>query len=146
VAAIDRRYRAVGSLLFLGLVLAAANTRATESPSVERVSATLHDCLVALEKPSQEPLTSPCARKNVSALLGASREAILNGVGHPRWCHPVEPEVRFIPWSEPACGAAATWGYSFYRLPKGSKGGGPELVLEFGPSGAVTTAWWWGTK
>jgi hypothetical protein len=71
---------------------------------------------------------------------------MLSGLGHPRWCKVDDDDVRFIPWSNPICETAANWGYSFYRLPEGWRGGGPELMIQFGPNEAVKAAWWFGTK
>lgn len=132
-------------LWILGVAFAFGNAGAAEPANLQTALASFHSCLVALEKPSQEPVTSPCARKDASALIGASRETILSRLGHPTWCT-VSLELRFIPWSEAACGATANWGYSFYHLPEGWRGGGPELMLQFGPGGAVKDASWFGTK
>jgi len=145
LAASNRQHSESRSLWLLSLALIAANTGATEPPSRNTVFASFHGCLVALETPSQEPITSPCADTDASALIGASREAILSGLGNPSWCTEGDA-LRFITWSEPRCDAAPNWGYSFYRLHEGSRGGGPELLLEFGPGRAVKAAKWLRSK
>ena len=145
MAVINLRHVALRGIWLLGIASVAANADPAKSPSTDGVLASLRGCLLALEKPSDEPIISPCARNDASTLVGASRQAIVRGLGHPNWCTGVD-ELRFIPWSEQACGTAAIWGYSFYRLPQSWKGGGPELALEFGPNGAVKAASWFATK
>ena len=79
----------------------------------------------------------------LDALVGMTRDGIRDALGEPATCteivwfdddgrgHPVAP-----------CTSHADWFYSFYHLPEGWVGGGPELLLQFDADGSCTTALW----
>ena len=68
---------------------------------------------------------------DVEALHGVSRQAVLSAMGRPDNC------VK-----DAECSDLVNWSYSFLHLPKGFRGGGPELMLFFGKSSAVKEAKW----
>jgi hypothetical protein len=70
---------------------------------------------------------------DVSALLGSTREAVLGSLGAPDSC------VRGM---TDECRARDWWGYFFYYLPPGWRGGGPELWFQFDSAGVVEQAEW----
>jgi hypothetical protein len=82
----------------------------------------------------------------VGALTGVSRGQILEKLGDPgcgRW-NKVDGERPV--WARTPCTQASRIQYSFYYLPKGYGGGGPELILSFGQDGTCTSAAWLRTQ
>ncbi|MBI5490253.1 MAG: hypothetical protein HY905_23155 [Deltaproteobacteria bacterium] len=79
----------------------------------------------------------------LDVLVGMTRDGIRDALGEPSTCtdvvwfdaagrgHPVAP-----------CSSHADWFYSFYHLPEGWVGGGPELLLQFDADGSCTAAAW----
>ncbi|MBI5501541.1 MAG: hypothetical protein HY907_14945 [Deltaproteobacteria bacterium] len=79
----------------------------------------------------------------LDVLVGMTRDGIRDALGEPSTCtevvwldgdgrgHPVAP-----------CSSHADWFYSFYHLPEGWVGGGPELLLQFDAEGVCTAALW----
>jgi hypothetical protein len=82
----------------------------------------------------------------VDALVGVSRTQILEKLGDPgcgRW-NKVDGERPV--WVGIPCTQASRTQHSFYYLPKGYGGGGPELILAFGKDGHCTSAAWHRTQ
>jgi C4-dicarboxylate transporter DctM subunit len=69
---------------------------------------------------------------DLEAIIGNLREDVVAGLGEPHRC-PVEGGL---------CTGPAQVFYSFYRLPDGADGGGPELVITFADDGSVSGAEW----
>jgi hypothetical protein len=69
----------------------------------------------------------------VQALVGTSRKEIFSALGEPDAC---------ANKAESKCNTQSVWVYSFYRLPKGWRGGGPELNLAFSKEGRIKEAKW----
>ena len=68
-----------------------------------------------------------------SVLVGMTRDEIVQALGEPGQCHVA---------SQPApCSSATDLFYSFYHLPEGSVGGGPELLLRFEGERCVAAEW-----
>jgi len=97
--------------------------------SLDRVRAAAPDQIIRLG----EPL-------DVSALAGATQEEIREALGEPETC---ENDMQFAPC---VGGDPTNWFYSFYHLQTGSRGGGPELLLEFATDGRCTRASWAHTR
>lgn len=68
---------------------------------------------------------------DIQALIGISRQQIFSELGHPDNCTP-----------EAQCMGITSWTYAFVHLPKGWRGGGPELNLSFDQQDSVQTAHW----
>jgi hypothetical protein len=92
---------------------------------------------------SDEDHLSTGGEQPLDMLVGMTRSAIRAALGSPNTCaedaytdadgqgHPVAP-----------CVERSDWFYSFYHLPEGWVGGGPELLLHFDGSDFCTTADW----
>ena len=90
---------------------------------------------VALDRarsaPSDEHLTT--GPLEASALVGMTRDEIEQVLGEPGQCRVA---------SQPApCQSATDIFYSFYHLPEGSVGGGPELLLRFEAERCAAAEW-----
>lgn len=72
---------------------------------------------------------------DVSPLVGATGDEIRAVLGEPLQC--MAYEVLVAPCQDPS-----DWFYSFYHLPAGSRGGGPELLLRFDGGEVCTSASW----
>jgi hypothetical protein len=76
-------------------------------------------------------------------LLGLNRQQIRESLGEPRVCTAAdarEVDHRGVPLS--SCEAEGDWHFSFYHLPEGASGGGPELLLHFDERGRCVRAGW----
>jgi hypothetical protein len=79
-------------------------------------------------------------RLDVEPLIGTSRDEIVRVLGDPWSCAGSRAGA-----GQRTCRSVAGAGgmvYVFYRLPPGSRGGGPELHLEFGADGRCAAAAW----
>lgn len=76
--------------------------------------------------------------EDVRPLIGLSKSDLEQALGPHEGCR-MEGARR-------NCRDDRTWLYSFYDLPPGSLGGGPELALEFDARGVVTTVEWYHSK
>jgi len=70
-------------------------------------------------------------------LLGMTRSELRSALGAPRACD----EGSVAP-----CQTDDDWFYSFYFLPAGTVGGGPELLLQFDDRGTCVSARWMFTQ
>jgi hypothetical protein len=77
-------------------------------------------------------------REDLQPLIGLSSTVLEQALGLPELCRREE--------ARPNCRDESVWEYSFYELPPGSIGGGPELVLELDARGVVTAAEWLHSK
>jgi hypothetical protein len=66
-------------------------------------------------------------------LLGMTRSELRSALGAPHTCE----KDRVAP-----CQTNDDWFYSFYHLPEGALGGGPELLLQFDQKGTCVSARW----
>ena len=81
--------------------------------------------------PSDEHIT--VGPLEASMLVGMTRDEIVQALSEPGQCQVA---------SQPApCQSATEVFYSFYHLPEGSVGGGPELLLRFEGERCVTAEW-----
>jgi hypothetical protein len=92
----------------------------------------------SLELVKNAPVDKPFAitdtpRQDVSFLVGQSRSQIKSSLGTPNVCGTVMPAP---------CEHQGDWFYSFYKLPTGWLGGGPELFLTFGKDDICSSAKW----
>ena len=85
---------------------------------------------------------------NVTPLVGLSRQALLDTLGAPTVnCRRTLDSLATKPPSLVApCRAADDLAYSFYALPRGFGGGGPELLLEFDGGERCARARWFRTQ
>jgi hypothetical protein len=89
--------------------------------SVQETLATLQGCLRKIPKAGNEYVATRCEGVNLSVLSGTSLESIASALGSPTLCFqdngvsPVDKSCRRPSWL-------------FYYLPRGWRGGGPELV------------------
>jgi len=81
---------------------------------------------------STEPVASK-VQPDVKTLVGLRQTQIHVVLGDPDAC--VKPKNG-------SCLGSSEWTYSFYRLPPGWRGGGPELVLSFDEDLGVRLAAW----
>lgn len=115
-------------LLSVLLASAAAATAAAQvtpidaSPAPNETLKKLHDCLFELPKHSGTSYVSPCASMNLTNLNGVHLNAMTAALGAPTFC--TKPYAIGASHSKGCLSPA----WSFYRLPQGWVGGGPELV------------------
>ena len=89
--------------------------------SVRETLATLQGCLRTIPKEGNEYVATRCEGVNLTVLSGTSLESIESALGPPTLCFqdnaisPVDKSCRRPSWL-------------FYYLPRGWRGGGPELV------------------
>ena len=83
---------------------------------------------------------SPCAKMDVSGLVGASRAQIFRALGLPSYC--IMAKDPYADWSDAACCTATGVGYLFYMMGKDVIGGGPQLELQFDAARMVRSAKW----
>jgi hypothetical protein len=84
----------------------------------------LRNCLDKVPAQGDEGYTSPCANMKVSILSGISRADLISGLGRPQWC--IGKDQGGWPVGDD-CPLEAIPVWSFYQLPRGHAGGGPEL-------------------
>ncbi len=75
-------------------------------------------------------------------LLGATRGELLRVLGEPFSCGRAARDLPDNPRQRGPCRPEAGYVYRFYRLPRGSLGGGPELRLSFDDKGRCSIAEW----
>jgi hypothetical protein len=112
-------------LVLLGMCacasLVSSSAGAVELPSVRETLGTLKGCLRKIPKGGNEYVAARCEGVNLSVLSGTSLESIVSVLGSPTLCFqdtavsPVDKSCRRPAWL-------------FYYLPRGWRGGGPELV------------------
>lgn len=83
-------------------------------------------------------------RPEAAWLAGSTREEIVDALGEPDLCVPDRGRDmrRATSPSVPCRGSEGDFVYLFYRLPTGSRGGGPVLRLEFAADGTCTSSTW----
>jgi hypothetical protein len=113
-------------------------TACHESPEKTRANllGKLGECLkeVSIERPS------PCLKLDLSPLNGIAREDILRALGPPTFCTlPV-----YVPKGPDCPSHYNQW--SFYRLPQGTIGGGPELTCDVDQIGHCAAVRWVGSQ
>jgi hypothetical protein len=92
-----------------------------ESSSVQATLATVQGCLRKIPREGNEYFASRCEGVNLSVLSGTSLDSLVSVLGSPTLCFqdnvvsPVDKSCRRPAWL-------------FYYLPRGWRGGGPELV------------------
>jgi hypothetical protein len=120
----SRRGLIVFALLGAGTcasVVFQSSTSAVEHTSVRETLATLQGCLRTIPKEGNEYVATRCEGVNLTVLSGTSLESIESLLGPPTLCFqanassPVDKSCRRRSWL-------------FYYLPRGWRGGGPELV------------------
>ena len=90
-------------------------------PSVHETLVTLQACLRTIPTAGNEYVATRCEGVNLSVLAGTSLESMVLMLGSPTLCFqdnavsPVDKSCRRPSWL-------------FYYLPRGWRGGGPELV------------------
>lgn len=92
---------------------------------LEKLRATHSDQSVAIDVPDSHDLSS---------LIGMTRNELHIALGEPHICR--------LPISYAPCKNEGDWFYSFYDLPDGWVGGGPELFLTFDKEDKCKTAQW----
>jgi len=79
---------------------------------------------------------------DLGPLVGMTQAEIRTALGAPRACHEKEvtdDQGRQLPVAP--CESADDWFYSFYHLPEGWLGGGPELLLRFDGKVCKSAEW-----
>jgi len=123
----------VVSLLLMGATSFAADDQKTLAGRSKLLSE-LHHCLDALPPVVDTAIMSPCGGKAIAPLAGITVDVLVKELGKPTWCAAVDGLNR--------CDASKRWGWSFYRLPKNTTGGGHELVCELDESRACSVVRW----
>src|SRR5262245_531073 len=124
--------------VFLGTILLASCAGSIETSQGRAVIlAELRKCRDALPVESNTPFSSPCANRDVSALDGVSKAEIESALGRPD----LVASSGSVTSAQGAYERAATWSYSFYRLPVDYLGGGPELLFEFNSNDVARAKW-----
>lgn len=92
---------------------------------------------------ARENLRVADGHESVQGLVGMSRDAIHAALGEPHTCSRTDVhDSHGTPMPVAPCASTTDWFYSFYHLPVGSLGGGPELLLTFDAAGICTSAVW----
>jgi hypothetical protein len=84
---------------------------------------------------------------DVSPLVGMTRGELRAALGAPSACDEgqiTDADGRQVPVAP--CQKSSDWFYSFYHLPEGWVGGGPELLLGFDDKGICSSAGWMFTQ
>lgn len=100
-------------------------------------------------RPEEHVTTGPV---DATVLVGMSRSAIVRALGTPGQCRVApqticDPNMRPVQCREemraqPApCTSGTDLFYSFYHLPQGWRGGGPELLLRFQGERCIAAEW-----
>ena len=109
-----------------------------EEVSGEALLHELQRCLKDLPAATKNPVHSECTGRDVSSLGTVSRDTLLAKLGQPTWGLAADTH-SYLDLRD--CFRSNEWGYSFYRLPPQSLGGGPELVFQFSADGTTTAKW-----
>jgi hypothetical protein len=127
-----------------------AGPRTVMSEDAKRLLATLRQRLdeIAAASRSGQALKRG-GDLDLRPLIGLRRETLRDGLGptsincrdKPIVSVTTGERVRIAP-----CQADEDIAYSFYRLPQGTAGGGPELLLQFDQDGICARALWRGTQ
>jgi hypothetical protein len=79
----------------------------------------------------------------LEALAGATCAELRDALGTPHTCQGVGyHDAQGNPHPVAPCESSTDWFYSFYRLPDGWVGGGPELLLQFDDQCVCVRALW----
>ncbi|MCX5842251.1 MAG: hypothetical protein NT022_00615 [Deltaproteobacteria bacterium] len=101
-------------------------------PSAKQALAKLRASLDLVKNADDDkPFTAPTYK--ASSLIGLSRSQISSALGEPNTC----VSIMAAP-----CQDKSDLFYSFYKLPKNYRGGGPELLLKFGKNDVCKSATW----
>ena len=101
--------------------------------SSEDLLSSLSGNLLVLKQSVSGQFKSPSGLPSVAPLVGTTRQQVLLALGQPDNCAGL---------TDGQCSTLSEWRYEFYRLPKGSRGGGPELQLRFTDQTSVEEAEW----
>lgn len=109
------------------------------------ILATLRDFLDTVDDWPPGAATDPSLLLDIEPLVGASREEIVGALSEPHLCY--HAKVAKTPHPAVPCSSRGTeMVYRFYRLPPGSRGGGPELHLGFDDRDRCEWASWLHTQ
>ena len=120
----------IATFVFAACVLFGAHGHAGSSAELLQ---TLSAKLAEIKASSDKESVAIDSVIEVQSLVGTSRREILSALGEPDAC---------ANKADSRCNTQSVWVYSFYRLPKGWRGGGPELNLAFGKEGTIKEAKW----
>ena len=109
------------------VVLCGCITPTPKSDARQELLKSLRACRDAIPKQVDQPFESPCRASDVSSLMGISRADLVVALGPPSFCVGVT-EGGFPRGTD--CPPHWNPEWSFYRLPAGRLGGGPELLCE----------------
>lgn len=116
-----------------------ASERGADEPdaSTDNTLEILRSHLDEVERASGDEHVSIGGETPLDPLLGKDRETIREALGEPNRCAEYDSPQNVAP-----CETEDDWFYSFYSLPEGWSGGGPELLLQFDDDGECTRAVW----
>jgi len=115
----------VVGLVLLVPVLLVASPSSAETP--DQLLHMLGTSLMSFRAMSGEQYAALEPVPDGAMLRGIARELLLSSFGKPDNCEPFNgPSVHGA-----ECEPSDTWSYWFFYLPRGSRGGGPELWLRF---------------
>jgi len=100
----------------------------------------LRQCREELRLVASTPVESACANRSVYPLNGLTRSEVAAALGDADWWVGTD---GLITLDTQLYRESRTWGYSFYRLPEDSLGGGPELTFEFDGHARAKVSWLW---
>ncbi len=98
----------------------------------------LRKCLDELPLTVSTYTVAPCAGRDVTLLDGVPADTLLKALGEPTWCRAGDG-LNFLDRGD--CLRSQGWGYSFYRLPSSTLGGGPELTVNFDRNKKAKAGW-----
>ena len=136
------------ALLIVGMLVltvsALADTGAETPKAYSQDVLKWHDCLDFVRHGKHEAhFNSPCFPGDPAVLIGLTRTDVHVLFGEPISCRDATDDGD---GTDIECGQAGQWWYSFYTLPEGYVGGGPELALVFGRDDRVVHTRWFMTQ
>ena len=124
-------FSSIKLIISIALVLMAASCVAQAQTPAEHLTEVAAELSAIRAISGDEPIWA--RHIDVSALVGSTRDAVLESLGAPDSClRELTDECRARDW----------WGYFFYYLPPGWRGGGPELWFQFDSAGVIEQAQW----
>jgi hypothetical protein len=123
---------------------------AAESEEVKRLLAALRQRLSDIDAASKSGAgLKPENDLDVTPLIGLPKETLRNALGPTSINCAIKPAVNVTTGERmriAPCQDDQDLAYSFYSLPAGWAGGGPELLLQFDQRGMCTRALWRNTQ
>jgi len=105
----------------------------------------LKACRSAVPASTDKPFDSPCGFKtDIRPLKGIALDRLLSALGKPDVCYTAAGGLH-MPKKDSRCVRGFATGWSFFRLPFGSMGGGPYFLCRLDLKDRCSLPFWLGT-